>query len=91
MLGLSSGVNLTSDTGWFVNLPYKNIHTLHAQLSKYLSSDVNFTPEPGPSMNFVLLRWAPSLNKHMWRPSIVREYICINLGDIVEKSMNCVK
>ena len=27
-------------------------------------SEVNLTPEPGPSMNSVLLRWAPSLNIH---------------------------
>ena len=45
-LGPSSGVNFTSDTGWFVNLPYTNIHTSHAQLSKYPSSGVNLTPEP---------------------------------------------
>ena len=35
MLGPSSGVDITSDTGWFVNLPYTNIHTLHAQLSNH--------------------------------------------------------
>ena len=27
-------------------------------------SEVNLTPEPGPSMNVVLLRWGPSLNIH---------------------------
>ena len=25
-------------------------------------SEVNLTPEPGPSMNSILLRWVPSLN-----------------------------
>ena len=27
-------------------------------------SEVNLTPEPGPSMNSVLLQWTPSLNIH---------------------------
>ena len=62
-LGPSSDVNFTSDTGLFVNLPHTGIHALHSQFSNHPVSDVKLTPEPGPSMNYVLLRWVLSLKK----------------------------
>ena len=40
-LGPCSGVNLTCGTGWFVYLPYTNIHASHSQFSKYPSLGVN--------------------------------------------------
>ena len=49
-LGPSSDVNLTSDIGWFVDLPYTNIHTSLAQFSKYPSSGVNLTSEPDTTL-----------------------------------------
>ena len=46
MLGPGSGVNVSSDTILFVDLPYTNIHASYSQFSKYPSSGVNLTPEP---------------------------------------------
>ena len=46
MLGPGCGVNVSSDTILFLDLPYMNIHTSHAQFAKYPSSGVNLTPEP---------------------------------------------
>ena len=54
-LGPSSDVDLTSDSGWFVDLPYTNIHTLLAQFSKYPSSGVNLTSERGTTPVIALM------------------------------------
>ena len=55
MLGPSSDVNLTSDTGWFKDLPYMNIHTSLAQFSKYTSSGVNLTSDPDTTLVIALI------------------------------------
>ena len=36
--------------------------TVYGKSTNNIVSEVNLTPEPGPSMNSVLLRWTPSLN-----------------------------
>ena len=46
MLGPGSGVNVSSDTILFVDLPYTNIHASYSYFSKYPSSGDNLTPEP---------------------------------------------
>ena len=46
MLGPGSGVNVSSDTILFVDLPYTNIHASYSHFSKYPSSGDNLTPEP---------------------------------------------
>ena len=44
MMGPGLGANVSYGTILFVDLPYTNIHTLHSQFSKYLSSGVKLTP-----------------------------------------------
>ena len=56
MVGPGSDVNLTSDTGWLVNLTYtnNNIHASHSQFSNHPGSGVNLTSESDSTLVIAL-------------------------------------
>ena len=66
MLGPSSGVNVSSDTILFVDLPYTIIHASRAQFPSPPGSGVNLTPEPGNILLIALFNkrtpWSEAFN-----------------------------
>ena len=57
-----SGVKLTPELGYFENKEYEAWMFMYGNSTNNIASEDTLTPEPGPSMNSVLLRWTPSLN-----------------------------
>ena len=55
----------SSDTGYFVNLPYTIIHASRAQFPSPPGSGVNLTPEPGNILLIALFKrtqWSEAIN-----------------------------
>ena len=59
-----SGVKLTPELGYFENCALEVWMFVYGKSTNNTVLEDALTPEPGPSMNSVLLRWTPYLNIH---------------------------